>query len=282
VLSGQAALDHETGLVWQRVPSASQFLFVDASIQCHDGVSIGNRFGWRLPTLSELQTLLDITQPDSLPAGHPFTNTPDEYFWTETADPADPQRIQTMTFLNGGNAVSTIGQSRGGATARAWCVRGAAEQQATQPDEQPAWSRRLDATGGCASERFACVMPTGQELGGEAVLDRETGLVWQRVNKPETSPSWYDARFTCDVANTGLRKGWRLPLVTELFSLLPFPAGHPFTITGTQFYTASRYSSGVIIIAGSSASGEVFAPPQGPTSSTNIWCVRGAGGDAGP
>ena len=43
-------------------------------------------------------------------------------------------------------------------------------------DEIPgSWSRALSATGGCTSERFQCV------LGDVAVLDRETGLVWERV-----------------------------------------------------------------------------------------------------
>ena len=39
----------------------------------------------------------------------------------------------------------------------------------------PSWGKTLTATGGCNSQRFTCAM------GNAAVLDHETGVVWQRV-----------------------------------------------------------------------------------------------------
>ncbi|HKA41023.1 MAG TPA: DUF1566 domain-containing protein [Burkholderiales bacterium] len=52
----------------------------------------------------------------------------------------------------------------------------------------------------------------------EAVLDRETGLVWQR--SPVGHGRWNVASSQCLLAKTGGRVGWRLPTVNELASLL--------------------------------------------------------------
>lgn len=68
-----AVLDRETGLVWARRGRVTSF--AHSATTCRDSV-IGNRQGWRLPTLAELQTLLDYSVPASaqprLQAGHPF------------------------------------------------------------------------------------------------------------------------------------------------------------------------------------------------------------------
>jgi hypothetical protein len=93
----------------------------------------------------------------------------------------------------------------------------------------PAWSQTL-----LAAERFVMVM------GGAAVLDKETGLVWEKAPDAEASwdrKTWYAARAFCNDRVVGNRKGWRLPTVQELASLVDpsqqppsLPAGHPFTV----------------------------------------------------
>jgi hypothetical protein len=74
------------------------------------------------------------------------------------------------------------------------------------------------------------------EFGGAAVLDKETQLVWER--SPSASfHTWFDARTACLNLTVGGRKGWRLPAIAELASLVdpsvPYPGptlfpGHPF------------------------------------------------------
>jgi hypothetical protein len=67
-----------------------------------------------------------------------------------------------------------------------------------------------------AARRFV-VLP---DFSNEAVLDRETGLVWERA--PNVSPTryWSDSRQICVNKNVGGRRGWRLPSIHELASLL--------------------------------------------------------------
>ena len=96
----------------------------------------------------------------------------------------------------------------------------------TLSDLVPAWDQTLTSTG-CGSERWTCV------LGSAAVLDNETGLVWEQA--PSGTPvTWPQAITGCQALDVGNRLGWRLPSNEELRSLADgatqhLPAGHPFT-----------------------------------------------------
>ena len=62
-------------------------------------------------------------------------------------------------------------------------------------------------------------------LGGQAILDRETGLVWARhfldtENEENNTVNWEDAITKCYQKEVGGRYGWRLPTIVELATLL--------------------------------------------------------------
>jgi hypothetical protein len=100
-----------------------------------------------------------------------------------------------------------------------------------------------------AEDRFEILMA----FTNEAVLDKETGLVWERAPQA-TTHTWSNARFQCAGRTTGGRKGWRLPSVHELASLVDpantnpaLPAGHPFTnVQSTRYWSATTIAGNAL------------------------------------
>ena len=138
---------------------------------------------------------------------------------------------------------------------------------------EPAWDRKLPAT-----TRFVVLT----NWGSEAVLDKETGLVWER-SPALTLHTWAEARSACTARTTGNRKGWRLPSIHELQSLIhplnfdpALPAGHPFLTVQSAFYWSATTNAenpssalGVHFINANEAYTDKTA------SSALAWCVRG-------
>lgn len=142
----------------------------------------------------------------------------------------------------------------------------------------PTWSQTLDG-----SERFVQVL---EGLLGVhyAVLDKETGLVWER--SPGTlTMTWYDAFQRCYALEKGGRKGWHLPSVEQLASVVApdeldpaLPEGHPFVgVQSTNYWTsttsvANTDKAWFVDLT----NGNVFN--QTKTSENCVWCVRGGPG----
>jgi Protein of unknown function (DUF1566) len=154
----------------------------------------------------------------------------------------------------------------------------------------PSWDQQL-----LAAQRFIVL----QNWNNLAVLDRETGLVWERT--PSTTPipailppnefSQNYAAGRCITLTLGGRAGWRVPTIQELESLVDttqnpmLPFGHPFTGIGGAYWTSTQFS-------GAFASGDIYTVDFGnaggfglglsvtPPNFTNIkvWCVRSGSG----
>jgi uncharacterized protein DUF1566 len=133
-MGGNAVLDRETGLVWEKSPGTAVFTFSNGNRQCQH-LQTGGRMGWRLPLTAELFSLLDPTQinnsvgqPAALPSGHPFLNTGGGIaFWVnDRAAPPFNNNAQILgvflhsAFINNFDAATGGGAS----TLRVWCVRG--------------------------------------------------------------------------------------------------------------------------------------------------------------
>ncbi len=93
VMGDVAVLDRETGLVWERSPSTSYFDWWNAQWHCNS-LTVGNRMGWRLPTLQELASLVDGDPANNsslkLPPGHPFSNVQSSHYWSATSLADEP------------------------------------------------------------------------------------------------------------------------------------------------------------------------------------------------
>jgi hypothetical protein len=130
----QAVLDLETGLVWERSPSTTKYawnIYLTAHIWC-DTRPIGNRLGWKLPTIQELASLVDPTHfRPALTPGHPFILSTDQAtngeFWSSTtaaSDSTTPNSAWFITFyVLDPQSIVLYGSGDKSTPRYAWCVR---------------------------------------------------------------------------------------------------------------------------------------------------------------
>jgi hypothetical protein len=133
---------------------------------------------------------------------------------------------------------------------------------------------------------------TPEDIEDDIVLDKETGLVWERSPFGSGQMKWTDAIYYCYSKDVGGRLGWRLPTVEELASLVDrtqsypsLPSGHPFDTdcttggcVGSNIYwsaTTSAYDTSLAwyIYMGY---GNVYYYYK--TCDYYVWCVRGGQG----
>jgi|GEM_PF-785912 len=131
---GEAVLDTETGLIWERSPSPVETVWANASLSCAL-TSTGGRLGWRLPSFFELMTLIEpsplaTANKPSLPASHPFRGVRPGLYWTTNSPDTDPTNAYAIDFLRG----DLSSQRKTGAHAW-WCVRGGPSSAPT-PDSR--------------------------------------------------------------------------------------------------------------------------------------------------
>ena len=144
---------------------------------------------------------------------------------------------------------------------------------------KPAWDQKLPV-----NTRFVVLT----NWGSKAVLDKETGLVWEKLPNSTATPGWSAARDACTARTTGNRTGWRLPSIHELNSLVDpslagsgtptLPPGHPFlTVQSATYWSATTYAGCPNCFAALTV--EFFAGNAftfGKTNDTILaWCARG-------
>jgi hypothetical protein len=138
----------------------------------------------------------------------------------------------------------------------------------------PSWSQKIPGP-----ERFKLV------LDGAAVLDRETGLVWER-SPDAIARSWDGACIYCNDKEIGGRKGWRFPTAEELASLLdmsagssPYlPSGHPFSnVQSAYYWSATAYATDSSLTWAVEFHNGHVVPTHKSGNNEYVWCVRRAG-----
>jgi hypothetical protein len=149
----------------------------------------------------------------------------------------------------------------------------------------PSWDQTMPTT-----SRFVVL----SNLAGGAVLDRETGLVWQQ-SPPDgrNGIPFEQATESCWQTSIGQRYGWRLPSPSELASLadrtLPsdavFPNSGPFTFVTPlrgRYWTNAQQAPGVHwTFAFGGDFGYHGLPVDDTQSAATVWCVRGPSGVGG-
>jgi len=131
------------------------------------------------------------------------------------------------------------------------------------------------------TERFVPVFD------GQAYCDQETGLIWE-TSPATTKHAWTgsDLAFACANKAVGGRKGWRVPSIHELASLVDpsvpapgptLPPDHPFANVQPATYwsattVAALPTNGWLLTF---ASGDINSNPKDTLQ--HVWCVRGGG-----
>ncbi len=147
----------------------------------------------------------------------------------------------------------------------------------------PSWDQTLPA-----STRFIVLT----NMASQAVLDRETGLVWEQAPDAERR-DWGLAQRYCNTKTVGGRLGWRLATIQELASLVDpanntganpvLPAGHPFSNIVYLPFTFPYYWSATTNVdfatdAWTVRFDDARVTPVAKMSSAFVWCVRGGQG----
>ncbi|HEX4969212.1 MAG TPA: DUF1566 domain-containing protein [Nitrospiraceae bacterium] len=130
-----------------------------------------------------------------------------------------------------------------------------------------------------ASQRFVVLAA----FNNDAVLDKETGLVWEK-SPQSAAVSLPNARLACANKAVGGRKGWRLPALPELASLVDpsvaspgpaLPSGHPFAgVQSANYWSASAHVDNPTLMWGVGFSNGA-ALGVSKAFDQRVWCVRG-------
>ncbi len=145
--------------------------------------------------------------------------------------------------------------------------------QSTQPHLK-SWSNKIPA-----AKRFVVL----SDFNNEAVLDRETGLVWEQT-LDLTARAWGPSTFNCVNKIVGGTVGWRLPSVVELKSVEDLSSPVPYInsvfnstgiLSANNWWSAttSGINSGdawIVDVNGGRVNGNSKSNGQGLA-----WCVRG-------
>jgi hypothetical protein len=232
-------MDNSTGLIWQKCAKGITSLDCSGSAEVQDwtvadnyckSLSLAGKV-WRLPTITELQTLVDFSRsnphinPTYFPNA-PSSVTPFYTFWSSTNLSVDSTKKFTVASSNGD--VNPFPQTN---SHYVRCVSG------EHPREYV--------------ENFT-------DNGDGTITDHTTKLVWQKCSLGQTNDSsctgtasqldWSHAVNNCVSLNLA-GKVWRLPNMNELFSLWNTSANSALNSTffpnsTDRYWSSTSYTNG--------------------------------------
>jgi len=181
----------------------------------------------------------------------------------QSAAPQTPQQAQLRQILEKLDQV--LAATKAGESAKS----SVAEDSSTQR-----WDQVLPV-----SQRFVVL----SAFSNDAVLDKETGLVWEK--SPQTNGvSAANSRLACANKVVGGRKGWRVPALPELTSLVDpsvvssgptLPQGHPFlNVQSANYWSSSAHLENATLTWGVGLNNGM-ALGLSKSFDQRIWCVRG-------
>lgn len=123
--SGNAVLDRSTNLIWETDAngSSSGASWADAQSACHSRL-LSEHFGWRLPKVEELLTLLSPLH--GVHAPNPFTDVTtatNAFYWSASEVPTDNGDVSTSAYGVPFGIPGAVPHPKTN-LGKIWCVRG--------------------------------------------------------------------------------------------------------------------------------------------------------------
>ena len=270
--------DHATGLVWQDDESITKRWVTSANYIAGNYFDTSgdtattycselplNSASWRLPTIQELQTLVDYGQYNPSTTADIFTHLEtDTGYWSSTPSAST---TGTTTYEDNALSVSFLYGSVSGGNDKDWpmyvrCVKDGNLQS-------PSLSRNADT---------------------KIVTDSATGLQWQDDSEVNaTKRVWTDSIDYCEELELGGDTDWRMPNVNEMFSITDYsrrPAIDTSVFVNTEitattgFWTSTTKPDGTEWVYRVFEAGLIQASSL-KTFSLFVRCVRGGDSESG-
>ena len=184
--------DTVTGLMWQRT-DGGEMTFENAKIYC-DTLTLGGYTNWRLPSVREGFSILDLGALNPAMNTTYFPNTTAEYWWSSEKAKNDTNKIW-VTNSGGGQGAHPRNETISAGGNKKFHAR------AVRDIITPA------------------IIPAHFTVNGDStVTDNLTNLMW--IQYPTTdSLSWSDALNLAEQTAIAGHTDWRLPNIKELQSL---------------------------------------------------------------
>ena len=249
--------DRVTGLTWEQTATPGTFDQPTGASYCANSRT-GGLSGWRLPTVTELISLVDFTVPFPGAAidGAAFPGTTPDKFWTSTPylNPGSDPSANAFVVDFGYARTDSSPVTGDGVAVRVRCVVPSAVRGPS-----------------CYSPPRFIVAGTGTSA---TVTDASTKLVWQR--------SFSATGMTWDAAKTYCPKSFRLPSWSELQTIVDYTVPVPegaidtavFPNTPADYFWTASPAAGIPGKAWivSFSSGATFTIPTGDP--WRVRCVR--------
>ncbi|MFH1809053.1 MAG: DUF1566 domain-containing protein [Pseudomonadota bacterium] len=211
--------DRISGLQWEQALGSASLRNVSDAITYCAGLSLGSQDDWRLPSFTELMTLLDLgkTYPAAMLDTLMFPAPDNLPFWSASGYNG---YHWTLDFYSGTPHIDidSLGYGSGN---QVRCVRGAAH------------------VGG--DVRFTA----------GTYIDKRTGMQWQA--QPGVDRTWQQAAADCETLSLASHDDWRLPTLKEMDTLVDRsrdpgsdPFAYPAMVNDTasaEFWTATPHLS---------------------------------------
>ncbi len=246
--------DNNTGLVWQKV-DGGEMTFENAAIYCNN-LTLAGYSDWRLPTGIELFSINKYTSINPAVDTVYFTKTLAEYWWSSETQVGDLTKVWVV------NAGGGIGAKPKTETISAGGVKKFHVRAVRKP----------------ITTSFSVTHYT--DKGDGTIKDNYTGLVWQKIQSPNTM-TWEQALAYSNTFSLAGKTDWRLPNIKELQSLNDVTKSNPsfdntfFTNTLSGDYWSATTLSGTPTKAYDINIGFGIITQHDKTLSENVLLVRG-------